>query len=702
VEFRILGPLEVVDDGRPLTLAGHKQRALLALLLLHRGQVVSVDRLIDDLWSERPPASAANSIHVYVSQLRKTLGAGLLETRGRGYLLDVESERLDLGRFERLLERGRALLAAGDPAAAAEVLREAIGLWRGAPLADFAYESFAQGEIARLEELRLAALEERIEADLALGRHTDAVAELEALVGDHPLRERMRAQHMLALYRSGRQAEALEAYVQARQALVDGLGIEPGADLRELQGAILRQDDALAPPARPHVPLLPRHRRAGLLIAAGGTALLIAGLAAAIIALTGVGDAILGVSDEHGVQILTSERCSPLEYGGQGEPDVLVAADLPLQRGALSLSRPMADSLRLELQRRNYKAGRFNVGLQVCDDAAAAGELFNESACAANARVYARSASVIGVVGPFASSCAAIEIPILNNRAHGPLAIVSPSNTLVELTRPDPAGFGRPEQYYPTGRRNYARVIAPDDVQAAANAIAARDLGLHRVFVLRSRGSYGISIASIFERTAVKLRLTVSGRAAWDPDASTYSSLAARIARTRADAVFIAGPSQENGVALVTDLRARLGGEVQIMAPDGFDARETATAAGAAAEGMTFSLAGVPNDRLPASGKRFVAAFSKKFGTPPTGFAVHAAQAMDVLLDAIARSAGTRASVARNLFSTRISSGILGSFWITSTGDTTLNAVIIFRIVHGQVTTYDLITVPEDLLDAGA
>ena len=254
MEFRVLGPFEVCEGEQALEIGAGKQRALLAVLLLRSGEVVSTDRLIDALWDEDPPASALNSIHVYVSQLRKTLGNGHLETRGHGYLLALDSEELDLGRFERMLGEGRALLAEGEAERAAEVLRAALALWRGPPLSDFASEPFARGEIARLEELRLSALEERVEADLALGRHAELVAELEALVHEHPLRERLRAQLMLALYRSGRQAEALAAYQQARSMLADELGLEPGRSLRELEGAILRQDSQLDPAVEPSTP----------------------------------------------------------------------------------------------------------------------------------------------------------------------------------------------------------------------------------------------------------------------------------------------------------------------------------------------------------------------------------------------------------------------------------------------------------------
>jgi YVTN family beta-propeller protein len=287
IEFRLLGPFEVCERGQPLEVGAGKQRALLAVLLLRAGKVVSTDRLIDALWEEDPPASALNSVHVYVSQLRKALGNGRLETRGRGYLLTLEAEQLDLDRFERLLDEGRALLAAGEPERAAKTLRIGLALWRGPPLSDFASEPFAQSEIARLEELRLAALEERIEADLALGRHAELVSELEALVREHPLRERLRAQLMLALYRSGRQAEALASYQEARRTLAEELGLELGRRLQELEGAILRQDAQLDLPGKPATPRVRARRRSGVLIATGAVLLLSAAITVAGIELSG-------------------------------------------------------------------------------------------------------------------------------------------------------------------------------------------------------------------------------------------------------------------------------------------------------------------------------------------------------------------------------------------------------------------------------
>ena len=245
MDFRILGPLEAWDGGREITLGGPKPRALLAVLLLHANEVVSADRLIDEVWGDDSPEDAAAALRVNVSRLRKALPPDALTTRSPGYVLRIEPDALDLHRFERLVDEGRGLLARGLAADGSERLRGALSLWRGPALVDFAYEGFAQAAIARLEEIKLAAVELRIDTDLALGRHDELVGELEGLVAEHPLRERPRGYLMTALYRSGRQAEALDAYRDARRALVDGLGIEPGTALQELERAILLQDPSL-------------------------------------------------------------------------------------------------------------------------------------------------------------------------------------------------------------------------------------------------------------------------------------------------------------------------------------------------------------------------------------------------------------------------------------------------------------------------
>jgi len=235
MEFRVLGPLEVSDGGRAVALGGVKQRSLLAILLQRPNAIVSTDHLLAELWGDAPPSSADNSIHVYVSRLRKEVGPDRVITRPPGYGLRVDPSEFDLARFDRLRAEGR--------------LREALALWRGPAYDDLAYEPCVQAERARLEELRLVTLEERIDADLAAGRHAVLVGELETMISEHPLRERLRGQLMLALYRSARQAEALAVYRAARRELAGELGLEPGVELRRLERAILLHDPALDPPA---------------------------------------------------------------------------------------------------------------------------------------------------------------------------------------------------------------------------------------------------------------------------------------------------------------------------------------------------------------------------------------------------------------------------------------------------------------------
>src|ERR671914_14686 len=245
MEIRLLGPVELELGDRPATLGGPKQRAVLSLLALTANTTVSVDRLIEGLWGEDQPASAAKMVQLYVSQLRKLLrenGGAEIVTHGRGYELRLDPDAVDAARFERLIaeaSRGR------DNGGAGEAAPGALALWGGPPLADLIDEPFAMAEARRLEELRLAALELAIESDLDAGRHREVSGRLDSLVAEHPLRERLHGLRMLALYRAGRQAEALEAYGAARAALVEQVGAEPGPDLRRLHEAILRQDPAL-------------------------------------------------------------------------------------------------------------------------------------------------------------------------------------------------------------------------------------------------------------------------------------------------------------------------------------------------------------------------------------------------------------------------------------------------------------------------
>ncbi len=251
MQFRILGPLEAVLDGGPATLGAPKQRGLLALLLINRRRVVTAEQLIDGLWGEAPPASALQSLQVYVHGLRRALGGERIETAGRGYRVVVGEDELDLDRFERTLERGRAALEAGRADDAADDLRDALAVWRGPALAGLPEETRRAADAGRLDELRLTALELRFDAELACGRHDAVVAELEAVTAEEPYRERFLQQRMLALYRCGRQADALEVYRNAREILAEELGLDPSPALQELERAILQQDPALAAPEAP-------------------------------------------------------------------------------------------------------------------------------------------------------------------------------------------------------------------------------------------------------------------------------------------------------------------------------------------------------------------------------------------------------------------------------------------------------------------
>ena len=327
-----------------MALGGDQQRALLALLLLHANEIVSADLLIDGLWGERPPPSALNALHVKVSRLRRALAVGadprsdgVLVTRGRGYMLRVETGELDVDRFRGLLEQGRGQLAAGEPNQAAGTLRTALAIWRGAPLSDFSYEPFAQSVIAELQELRLAALEERFEADLALGAHRELIGELTAVVEQNPLRERLRAQLMLALYRCGRQAEALEVYQEFRRRLSEELGLDPGPALQRLELAILGRDASLDQPptesttesvpgsssSLPPIDTQPDRRRVAVAVAA--LAVLVVVLAAAVIAASVGGKA-------------TPSMVAPNSLGAISPTDGGIRAVVPLSAVPSSLA----------------------------------------------------------------------------------------------------------------------------------------------------------------------------------------------------------------------------------------------------------------------------------------------------------------------------------------------------------------------------
>jgi DNA-binding SARP family transcriptional activator len=342
MDFRVLGPLEVGGDEGLVELGGVKQRSLLAMLLLHAGEVVSTDRLVDALWGGSPPLRSGKNIQVYVSRLRKTLSDDRLVTRPPGYVLYVDAAEFDLARFEELVSEARG--ASAETASAK--LTEALALWRGPPLADLAYEQFAQAEIARLEEMRLAVVEERVDADLALGRHSQLIPQLETLVGGHPLRERFRYQLMLALYRSDRQADALGAYQDARRELSDGLGLEPSESLKQLEAAILRQEAQLAPPVAPAA--------AGPTVQSQQRGLLVSPLAPdALDGLLSVARSLAG--GDRGRELIVAGVVEPGDVGDAtarlaGVREQLIAEGIATRTAAFSSPAPGDDLARLASQ----------------------------------------------------------------------------------------------------------------------------------------------------------------------------------------------------------------------------------------------------------------------------------------------------------------------------------------------------------------
>ena len=667
----------------------NKPRALLTLLLLRRGEAVSPERLVDDLWGERPPASAAKSLQVYISQLRKLLGDGVLETRGRSYALVVEPDRIDAVRFERMLELGIARLAEGRARDAAAVLSEALSLWRGPPLADFTYESWAQAEIARLENLRLVGIEERIEADLALapGHEGSLIAELEGLVALHPTRERLAGQLMLALYRSGRQTEALDVVRTLRRRLVDELGIQPGPALRELESRILRQDPDLEGPRRLAGPSSRGRRRRGALVALGAAAVILAGA----VALGGESDEPVAAS----LEPVSHSICSPLAYAPGAQPEHIVISDQELKGPNRVLGTQVTAAVEFVIRERRFTAGPHSIAFQACDSRTQTEE---GGDCEVKAKQYAAHAPVLGVIGPLISNCAEQVIPVANAARPGALAVVSPSNTRVSLTR---SGAGappgeRPDRHYPTGVRNYVRVIAADDFQVAANAMLAQRLGVRRAFVMFDR--YSETNARSFVTAAEQLGLGVAGTAPWER--TRYASLAARVRTSRADGVFLAGALVSDGARVVRALRRKIGREIPILATDGFSVPELVADVGPASEGMRISVPGVDPQGVTGSGRELVDRLREAVGEPHP-YTVSAAQATHLLLDAIGRSDGTRRSVISELFSSEIRDGVLGDFSVTPAGDTTANQVTIYRIESGERRFDQVLTPPLSLVVTG-
>ena len=397
---------------------------------------------------------------------------------------------------------------------------------------------------------------------------------------------------------------------------------------------------------------------------------------------------------------ISQSFCTPVEFAEKGSPRFLIVSDLPLQAPpSLVQSLQFSDAVRFVLARHDYRAGTYSVGYQSCDESSVASIFGGTPAtCRRNARAFANAPTVLGVIGPYTSGCAAVEVPILNAARGGPLAAISASATVVGLTHEGPGTLpGEPHSYYPHGVRNFARVVAADDVQGAAHALMAKQLGVRRLYVLDDQEPYGIAIAASVRNTASKLGVGIAGSGGWELRGRDFKDVAKRIERSGADGVFLGGVLAMSGPALVSDLRAALGPRVQILAPDGFPAEALIQQAGRSAEGVVVSVPVVHPARLPPAGRRFVEAFEQAIERQAAPPSAAMAQATEVLLDAIAASDGTRASVTRNLFRTRVKDGILGSFELDANGNTTAGGVTMYRIDRGKPRVLSVITPPESL-----
>jgi len=409
-----------------------------------------------------------------------------------------------------------------------------------------------------------------------------------------------------------------------------------------------------------------------------------------------------GGTSKRQAQPLPASSCSPIVYKGSGSPKFLIASDLPLQGSGRTQTIQMTKAIQFILNGAGWKAGAYTIGYQSCDDATAQAGKWDSAKCSANGNAYAQDKDVIGVIGTFNSGCAEIIVPILNRAAGGPVAMVSPANTYTGLTAVGPGtAAGEPGKYYPTGKRNYARVVAQDQYQGAADAMLAKSLGVKSLYILNDKEAYGLGVASNVRNAAGKLGIKVAGFEAFDPKASSYEAQASKIKDSGANGVFIGGLICENGGKLIKDLRSVLGPSVKLLLPDGFTPiSAVAQGAGAAANGAYVSVAGLPNSKLKGQGKAFLVAFTKSLGQPPDPYSVYAAQATVVLLNAIAKSNGTRASVTTQVLKTNIPNSITGTVTFNANGDVQGGPVAIYRIVAGKSTDYTVLYPPSSLVHA--
>jgi branched-chain amino acid transport system substrate-binding protein len=399
------------------------------------------------------------------------------------------------------------------------------------------------------------------------------------------------------------------------------------------------------------------------------------------------------------VRAIASAGCSPVSYGGPGKPQLLIGASTPLQGQFSDHGVQVAQALKLVLAQHHWRAGPYRVGLQICDETTAKSDFFDAAKCRSNARAFARNRSVVAVTGAHFSGCTAEMLPILGRAPGGAVPLLSATSTYLGLTRAGPGTAPRePSKFYPMGARNFIRVVPADDVQAAAAATYLKQKGATRAFVLRDAEPYGDGLAAAFATASRRIGLGMAGVAPWDGKAHDYRRLAMRVARSRADAVFLSGYVFSNGPRLVKDLRAALP-RAQLIGPDGMNqASAIVEGAGDAAENFISTIAVVPATTLPPAGREFAEEFKRRYSQYPCCFSVNAAQTARMELDEIARSGPDRARIMAKLRRARVRNGLLGDFAIDHFGDTSLTRMGIYRIEQGKNRFEMSISPPTSLL----
>jgi branched-chain amino acid transport system substrate-binding protein len=409
--------------------------------------------------------------------------------------------------------------------------------------------------------------------------------------------------------------------------------------------------------------------------------------------------------DEPDTRELTPARaveatgCSPIEYGGEGRPELLIGVSTILGGQYADHGIQVSQALRMVFGDRDWRAGEYTVGIQVCGETTRAGDAPDPKLCRRTARAFARNRSVVVVLGQHFSGCALEGLPILNAAAGGPVPQVSASATYLGLTRSG-AGVarGEPGRLYPSGTRSLIRLAPPDDVSGAAAAVFAKGQGARTVFALDDGVPYGFGVAEAFAEAARRLRLRVAGREQWNPKAQDYRRLADRVRGSGADAVFLGGYVANNGGQLIKDLRAALGPDAELLGPDGFNNLDgLVEGAGDAAEGFAPLIGVLPNKELPDPGREFAERFDERWGARPCCYAVHAAQAARMMLDAIAASDGSRRQVLAHLFRTPADDSYVGDFRIDRYGDTTRTTIGVYRVEGGRLRFQTAITPSADL-----